>query len=91
MNMKKTVLASAVGLAISGGAAQAATFDFAGTFTFYDASGVKQLTVDTNNDGTNDSVDTAVTGTFTLPSVTNPNGSGSFTTSNNFNGYTWGC
>lgn len=88
--MKKSVLATAIAMALGNTAsAQAAqTFDFAGTFTFYDASGVKQLTVDTNNDGTNDSVDTAVTGTFTLPDMVTPP-SGQFTTTNTFNGYTW--
>jgi hypothetical protein len=87
--MKKSVLATAIAMALGNTVAQAAqTFDFAGTFTFYDASGVKQLTVDTNNDGTNDSVDTAVTGTFTLPDMVTPP-SGQFTTSNTFSAYTW--
>ena len=75
--MKKTVLATAVAMALGSVGAQAAqTYDFAGTFTFYDASGAFA------------SSDTNVTGTFVLPDMTTPP-SGQFTTTQNFNGYTW--
>ena len=60
--MKKTILASAVAMAMGSGAASAQVFDFAGSFSFWDASGTLQFTVDTTGDGLNDSIDTAVTG-----------------------------
>lgn len=76
--MKKTVLASAMAIVLGNGAAQAGqVYDFAGSFTFYDASGALSST------------DTNVSGTFTMPDATNPNGSGQFTTSQLFQGYTW--
>lgn len=79
-------------MAIGAASVQAATtYDFVGSFTFYDATkptGVLTYTVDTDGDGVKDSIDTSVTGTFTLPDATTPP-SGQFTTTNTFNGYTW--
>ena len=75
--MKKTVLCTAVVMAMGVSTANAVTFDFVGQFTFTDASGVVNPP------------DTNVTGTFTLPSATNPFGSGAFTSTEPFNGKIW--
>ncbi|MDH5648114.1 MAG: VPLPA-CTERM sorting domain-containing protein [Gammaproteobacteria bacterium] len=71
--MKKSVLATAVVMAMGVGAAQAATtHTYAGTMEFYDASGTLAF------------VDPAVVGAFDLPG-----GTGSFTSGNTFNGFHW--
>ena len=70
--MKKSILTSAMAVAVASGAANAQVYDFVGTFTFYDAS------------GTPAAPDTNVTGTFDLG-----NASGSFTSSQPFNGVLW--
>jgi len=75
--MKKTLLSTAVLMAMGIGTANATTFDFVGQFTFTDASGITAPP------------DTNVTGTFTLPSATNPFGSGNFTSTQAFNGKLW--
>ena len=73
--MNKTILASAVVLAMGSAAAQAAPeYNYAGTMTFYDAGGVV-VTVDTN-----------VTGSFDLGGTTNL---GSFTTTQPFFSFLW--
>jgi len=75
--MKKTLLSTAVLMAMGIGNANAATFDFVGTFTFIDAAGNAAPP------------DTTVTGTFTLPDATNAFlGAGSFTAPD-FNGEPW--
>ena len=72
--MKKSILTSAMAVAMASGAAnaQVTVYDFVGTFTFYDAGGVPAAP------------DTNVTGTFDLG-----NASGSFTSSQPFNGVLW--
>ena len=81
----KTAMAVAASLAMSTGTANAShLWDLSGYFEFYNASGTQELTVDTDGDGINDSRDNSVTGSFNLGA-----GTGSFNTSNTFNGLLW--
>lgn len=87
MKMNKTKAALAVGAALTmnaGIASASNLWSLSGYFEFYDATGVQQFTVDTDGDGINDSRDNSVTGSFDLFAQT-----GTFDTSNTFNGYLW--